>query len=73
MLSFPYYQVVHHGLAYIGWAVYFGFAAYGAGIRIQMRDEFGINGNYKSSFKLNNYILKEALTISVPTLNNIIK
>ena len=37
-------EIFHHGLAYIGWAIYFGFATYGCGIRVQMREEYAIDG-----------------------------
>jgi len=52
-LAIPFYgwiileilQVVDVGLAYIGWAVLFGFIAYGTGVRAHMREKFGIVGN----------------------------
>lgn len=38
-------QVVDTGLAYIGWVVLCGFFAYVAGIRIALREEYGIQGS----------------------------
>ena len=38
-------EPVREGLFYVGWTTYFFFATYGAGIRIQLRTEFQINGN----------------------------
>ena len=43
-------QVVEPGLAYVGWSVLFGFFAYGTGIRSNMRERFGINGNMAEDF-----------------------
>ncbi|EDO48327.1 predicted protein [Nematostella vectensis] len=43
-------QVLEVGLAYIGWAILFGFFAYGTGIRSHMRDEFKILGNLAEDF-----------------------
>ena len=43
-------QVIEPGLAYIGWAISFGFFAYCTGIRANMRAKFGINGNMVEDF-----------------------
>ena len=43
-------QVLEPGLAYIGWAVLFGFIAYGTGIRANMRAKYDINGNMFEDF-----------------------
>ena len=43
-------QVVDEGLMYVGWSVLFGFFAYGTGIRADMREKFGINGNMLEDF-----------------------
>ena len=58
LLAIPFYswillealQPLETGLAYIGWAVLFGFFAYGTGIRAQMREKFGIVGNMAEDF-----------------------
>ena len=58
VLAIPFYgwvvlealQPLESGLAYIGWAVLFGFFAYATGIRFQMREEFGIIGNMGEDF-----------------------
>ena len=52
-LAIPFYawillevlQVVEVGLAYVGWAVLFGFIAYGTGVRAEIREKFQIVGN----------------------------
>ncbi|XP_028517182.1 uncharacterized protein LOC110246702 [Exaiptasia diaphana] len=52
-LAIPFYawilleilQVVEVGLAYVGWAVLFGFIAYGTGVRAEIREKFHIVGN----------------------------
>ncbi|KAK3754434.1 hypothetical protein QZH41_009219, partial [Actinostola sp. cb2023] len=52
-LAIPFYgwilleilQVVEVGLAYVGWAVLFGFIAYGTGVRAHIREKYGIIGN----------------------------
>ena len=38
-------EPVQEGLFYVGWTTYFFFATFGAGIRIQIRTGFEINGN----------------------------
>ena len=38
-------DLAHEGLFYVGWTTYFFFATFGAGIRIQIRTGFEINGN----------------------------
>ena len=43
-------QVVNPGLAYIGWAILVGFFAYASGMRSNMRDKYGINGNMVEDF-----------------------
>ena len=58
LLAIPFYtwallqilQVVNPGLFYIGWSVLFGFFAYAASIRSNMRDKFNINGNMVEDF-----------------------
>ena len=40
-------EIFQQGLAYIGWAIYFGFTAYGCSIRNQMREEYGIDGTFR--------------------------
>ena len=57
-LAIPFYlwillmilQVVEEGLMYVGWSVLFGFFAYGTGIRADMREKYGINGNMFEDF-----------------------
>ena len=58
ILAIPFYlwvlleilQVVEPGLAYVGWSVLFGFFAYGTGIRANIRERYGINGNMFEDF-----------------------
>ena len=58
VLGIPFYlwilmeilQVVESALAYVGWSVLFGFFAYGTGIRANMREKYGINGNMFEDF-----------------------
>ena len=58
LLAAPFYawivlevlQVVNVGLAYLGWAFFFGFVSYSTGIRCNMRQEFKINGNMAEDF-----------------------
>ena len=58
VLAIPFYgwvalealQVFESGLAYVGWAVLFGFFAYGTGIRANIREKYGINGNMFEDF-----------------------
>ena len=52
-LAIPFYgwilleilQIVDGALAYVGWAVLFGFIAYGTGVRAHIREKYGIIGN----------------------------
>lgn len=37
-------EAVHPGLAYIGSSIYFGFATFGSAIRLQLREQYGIDG-----------------------------
>ena len=58
ILAVPFYgwvalevlQIFDSGLAYMGWAILFGFIACGTGLRSNMRDKFGINGNIFEDF-----------------------
>ncbi|XP_064598003.1 glycine betaine transporter 1-like [Liolophura sinensis] len=43
-------EAAYAGLAYIGGAIYFGFAGAAARTRIQMREDLGINGNMIEDF-----------------------
>jgi len=53
MLAIPFYgwiilqicQVFDPALGYIGWALLFGFIAYGTGVRAHIREKYEINGN----------------------------
>ncbi|KAK3749903.1 hypothetical protein QZH41_005813 [Actinostola sp. cb2023] len=52
-LAIPFYgwilleilQIVDGALAYVGWAVLFGFIAYGTGVRAHIREQYKIVGN----------------------------
>ncbi|XP_048575623.1 glycine betaine transporter 1 isoform X2 [Nematostella vectensis] len=58
VLAIPFYafvfleilQVVETGLGYIGWSIYMGFVAYATGIRITIREKYGIYGNLLEDF-----------------------
>ena len=58
ILAVPFYgciilqalQVLEPGLAYIGWAILFGFFSYSTGIRANMRDKYDIEGNMIEDF-----------------------
>jgi hypothetical protein len=43
-------QIVEVGLAYVGWAVLFGFIAYATGTRAHMREKYKILGNLGEDF-----------------------
>ena len=43
-------QLVQTGLAYVGWAIFLGFISYGTGIRSNIREEYGIEGNMAEDF-----------------------
>ena len=38
------------GISYLAWAVLFAFFAYGSGIRLGIRERYGINGNMVEDF-----------------------
>jgi len=38
------------GICYVGWTVLFGFFAYGTGIRLSIREKYGIHGNMMEDF-----------------------
>ena len=58
VLAIPFYgwvvlealQVFETGLAYVGWVSLCGFFAYGTGIRANIREKYGINGNMFEDF-----------------------
>ena len=43
-------QVFEGGLAYVGWVILFGFFVYGTGVRANIRERYGINGNLVEDF-----------------------
>ena len=43
-------EVKVEGISYVGWTVFMFFVAYGAGIRINLRDRYKIDGNMVEDF-----------------------
>ena len=43
-------EVTVEGISYVGWTVFLVFVVYGAGIRINMRDKYKIEGNMVEDF-----------------------
>ena len=43
-------EVKVEGISYVGWTVFLVFVVYGAGIRINMRDKYKIEGNMVEDF-----------------------
>ena len=58
ILAVPFYgwvvlellQLVQAGLAYVGWAIFFGFVSYATGIRSSIREKYKIQGNMAEDF-----------------------
>lgn len=67
-------EVVNEGLAYIAWAIYCGFALYGCSVRIQMRTEFGIDGEWLLPSKTpNNMVLLLSVNSELNETGNQVK
>ena len=43
-------EVKVEGISYVGWTVFLVFVVYGAGIRINMREKYKIEGNMVEDF-----------------------
>ena len=43
-------EVTVEGISYVGWTVFLVFVVYGAGVRINMRDKYKIEGNMVEDF-----------------------
>ena len=43
-------EVKVEGISYVGWTFFMMFVAYGAGIRINIRDKYKIDGNMVEDF-----------------------
>eukprot|EP00112_Aurelia_sp_Birch-Aquarium-sp1_P019540 Seg4846.3 transcript_id=Seg4846.3/GoldUCD/mRNA.D3Y31 product="hypothetical protein" protein_id=Seg4846.3/GoldUCD/D3Y31 len=43
-------EVTVEGISYVGWTVFLVFVVYGAGIRINMREKYKIDGNMVEDF-----------------------